>query len=70
METKLNINIPWDEVKEKLLEAEPQLTEADIELEKGKEAELLERLAKKMGRTTEEIKGWIESVAFTDGLAG
>ena len=32
--------------------------------------ELFERLGKKMGRTVDQIKGWIESVAFTDGLAG
>jgi hypothetical protein len=70
MERKLNISIPWEEVKEKLLEAEPQLTQADLKYEKGNEDELLERLAKKMGRTTDQIKGWIESVAFTDGLAG
>jgi len=70
MDTKLNISIPWEEVKEKLLEAEPYLTDEDLAYEIGKEDELLERLAKKMGRTTEQIKGWIESVAFTDGLAG
>jgi hypothetical protein len=70
MHTKLNISIPWEEVKEKLLEAEPYLTDEDLAYEIGKEDELLERLAKKMGRTTEQIKGWIESVAFTDGLAG
>lgn len=70
METKLNISIPWDEVKEKLLEAEPYLTDADLAYEQGKEDELLERLGKKMGRTNDQIKAWIESVAFTDGLAG
>lgn len=70
MATKLNINTPWEEVKEKLLEAEPHLTEADLAYENGNEDELLERLAKKMGRTPEQIKGWIESVAFTDGMAG
>ncbi len=70
MEAKLNISISWEEVKEKLLEAEPHLTEADLAYEKGKEEELFERLGKKMGRTADQIKGWIESVAFTDGLAG
>jgi hypothetical protein len=70
MATNLNINIPWEEVKEKLLEVEPHLSEADLVYEKGKEEELFERLGKKMGRTANEIKGWIESVAFTDGLAG
>lgn len=70
MEAKLNINLPWEEVKEKLLEAEPYLTEADLAYETGKEGELLQRLAKKMNRTEDQVKGWIESVAYTDGLAG
>ena len=70
MGKQLNISIPWEEVKEKLLEAEPHLTEADLAYEKGKEEELLERLGKKMGRTSDQVKGWIESVAFTDGMAG
>ena len=70
MEKKLNINLPWEEVKEKLLEAEPHLTEADLANEKGNEEELFERLGKKMGRTSDQIKGWIESVAYTDGMAG
>ena len=70
MDKILNINIPWEEVKEKLLEADPYLTEADLEYEVGKENELFERLAKKMDRTVPHIKGWIESVAFTEGRAG
>ena len=70
MDTILNIGMSWEEVKEKLLEAEPHLTEADLAYEKGKEEDLFERLGKKMGRTNDQIKGWIESVAYTDGLAG
>lgn len=70
METKLNITIPWEEVKEKLLEANPYLSKGDFEYEKGKEEELFERLGKKMDRTVSQVKGWIESVAFTDGKAG
>lgn len=70
MTTALNLQLPWDEVKEKLLEAEPMLTEEDLEYEEGKEEQLLARLAKKMDRTPAHIKGWIESVAFTEGRAG
>jgi hypothetical protein len=70
MERILNINIPWEEVKEKLLEADPYLTDADLEYEAGKENELIERLAKKMDRTLTHVKGWIESVAYTEGRAG
>ena len=70
MATSLNIALPWEEVKEKLLESEPNLTDEDLDYQEGKEDELLERLALKMGRTKEHIKGWIESVAFTEGRAG
>ncbi len=70
MTTILNLTLPWQDVKEKLLEAEPLLTERDLDYELGKEDQLLERLATKMGRTTEHIKGWIESVAYTEGRAG
>ncbi len=70
MTTSLNINLPWDEVKEKLLESEPLLTDKDLDYTPGKEEELLDRLAKKMDRSREHVKGWIESVAFTEGRAG
>jgi hypothetical protein len=70
MSKSLNISLPWEDVKEKLLESDPYLTEEDLEYKEGQEEELLERLAKKMGRTPEHVKGWIESVAFTEGRAG
>jgi hypothetical protein len=70
MSTSLNISLPWEDVKEKLLESDPYLTEEDLDYTEGQEEELLERLAKKMGRTPEHVKGWIESVAFTEGRAG
>ncbi len=70
MTTTLNLGISWEEVKEKLLESEPSLTDEDLDYSEGHEEELLERLAKKMDRSPEHIKGWIESVAFTEGRAG
>ena len=66
----LNINRPWPEVKEKLIEAEPLLTDDDLHYEAGNDSALLERLASKLGRSPDHIKGWIESVAFTDVKAG
>lgn len=66
----LHLQRPWAEVKEKLLEAEPMLTEEDLQYDEARPEELLLRLGKKMDRSTEHIKGWIESVAFTEGRAG
>lgn len=68
--TKLQLNRPWPEVRDKLLEAEPMLTEEDLAFEDGNSNALLERLAARLGRSVEHVKGWVESVAFTDGQAG
>jgi len=59
----------WKETKEKLKEADTSLTDEDLEYSDGNEDALLERLSKKMSRTGEEVRGWIESVAFTKGKA-
>ena len=69
MTTQLKIEAPWVEVKEKLKEIEHQLTDEDLEYEFGDEDALLERLSKKMGRSTIEVKTWIESVSFNKGKA-
>ncbi|MEO6315180.1 MAG: general stress protein CsbD [Chitinophagaceae bacterium] len=62
----LRLEKPWKQVKEKLMEHDTKLTDADLQYEEGKEDELLERLSKKMGRTTEEVREWIESISFND----
>jgi uncharacterized protein YjbJ (UPF0337 family) len=65
----LNLETPWPEVKEKIKEVNYDLTDADLALEPGKEDELISRLAKKMHKTEEEVKGWIESVSHTKNRA-
>lgn len=65
----LKLDASWDEVKERMKEIHPELTDADLVYEPGGEKELLERLAKKMHRNIDEVKEWIESVSFTDGIA-
>ena len=40
METTIKINIPWEEVKEKLMEANTELTDSDLEYD-GVNAALL-----------------------------
>lgn len=62
---KLNLENPWSEVKEKIKEVNYDLTDDDLAYEPGKEDELLNRLSKKMNKSTEEVKGWIESISHT-----
>lgn len=66
---KLKIDAPWHEVKEKLKENDHRLTDEDLAYEKGKEAELLERLSKKLKRTQEEVRMLIESISGNSGKA-
>ena len=66
---KLNIEAPWDEVKEMLKEVNMDLTDEDLSYKPGKEKELLERLSNKMNKSIPEVKGWIESVSHNKGLA-
>ena len=70
MENALKLGSPWDEVKEKLKEVKPELSDQDLSYEPGREDLLLDRLAKKMNRTPAEVRGWIESVAVNKGKAG
>ncbi len=66
---KLKLEAPWAEVKEQLKEVQPDLTDADLDYQPGKEKELLERISKKMGKDLPAIKAWIESVSYNRGIA-
>ena len=70
MSNELKLEAPWEQVKEKLQEININLSDEDLAYTPGKEDELLERLSKKMERTPEEVKKWIESVSFNKGKAG
>ena len=69
MSTTLKLEAPWSEVKELLKETNSNLTEEDLQYTPGSEDALLERLAKKMDRSTDHIKAWIESVSSNKGKA-
>ena len=69
MTTKLNLNIPWGEVKEKLKEVNTDLTDEELYYNGDDATELIEDLAIKMQKSKEDIKAWIESVAFTKGVS-
>ena len=57
---KLNLNGDWNELKGKAKQQYADLTDDDLLYEDGKDDELLGRLQKKIGKTKEEIKNWIE----------
>ncbi|RYY53351.1 MAG: general stress protein CsbD [Chitinophagaceae bacterium] len=61
---------PWDEVKEKLKEAKMELTDEDLAYKEGDEDALLGRLEKKLGKSRDELKTWIESVSSNKAQAG
>jgi uncharacterized protein YjbJ (UPF0337 family) len=68
-EFELNLEAPWNEVKEMLKEVNMDLTDDDLIYERGKEKELLERVSRKLGKSIPDTKGWIESVSHNKGLA-
>ena len=69
MTMPLHLEAPWLEVKEKLKEINTDLTDEDLSYKPGETYALLERLAKKMDRTPDAIRQWIESVSFNKGKA-
>ncbi len=68
---KLKLDRPWNEVKEKLKEADPTLSDDDLRYDgENNAAELVQHLARKKGKDEEFIRGWIESVSSNAGKAG
>jgi hypothetical protein len=65
----LNLEAPWNEVKEMLREINTDLTEEDLRYENGNEKQLLERLSRKLNKSIPDTKAWIESVSHNKGLA-
>ncbi|MCP9749882.1 hypothetical protein [Ferruginibacter sp. HRS2-29] len=70
MSEVLKLEAPWPEVKEMLKEVNVELSDEDLEYDPADPEALLQRLAKKMGRTPVQIKAWVESVSFNKGKAG
>ena len=67
---KINLEAPWEEVRERIKERNIDLTDADLEYEPGKEDELLSRLEKIMNKSRTEIIAYIESVSANSDMAG
>ena len=70
MNYHLNLQSPWNEVKELIRETNHEITDEDLVYEPGKEKELIERLSAKMNRDPEHVKGWIESISGNKRIAG
>ncbi|RYG26157.1 MAG: general stress protein CsbD [Chitinophagaceae bacterium] len=67
---RLNIGSRWDDVKERLKENDINLTDQDLEYREGGEEELLERLARKMKKSKDEVREYIQSIAANEDRAG
>jgi uncharacterized protein YjbJ (UPF0337 family) len=57
---KLKLKGDWNTVKGKIKQEHAQLTDNDLQYEEGQDDELLGRLQKKLGKTKQDIKDWIE----------
>lgn len=65
----LHLKDSWENVKEKLKENDHRLTDEDLLYSPGNENLLLEKLSKKMNRTKEEVKEYVESISANKGKA-
>lgn len=66
----LKLEAPWEKVKEMLQEINTDLSDSDLSYSEGEEDHLLERVARKMNRTPQEARMWIESVSSNGAKAG
>ena len=53
----------WNLIKGKIKQEYGDITDNDLQYAEGKEEELLGRLQKKMGKTKEEVKDYIDKIA-------
>ena len=52
----------WNELKGKIKQEYAELTDDDLTYEEGQEDEMLGRLQKKIGKSKQEVKDWIDSL--------
>jgi uncharacterized protein YjbJ (UPF0337 family) len=60
--TNFRLKGEWNEVKGKIKQAYGELTDDDLIYVEGQHDELLGRLQKKLGKTKEEVRRFIESL--------
>ncbi|MBN8788355.1 MAG: general stress protein CsbD [Terrimonas sp.] len=66
---QLTLKQSWEMVKEKLKENDHRLTDEDLIYDPENADILLEKLAKKLSRTKDEIRVLIESISENEGKA-
>jgi uncharacterized protein YjbJ (UPF0337 family) len=54
----------WDDKKEHIKKAYPQLTDDDLAYKAGQEIELLERLQKKLKKSKEEVRTLLSFIGY------
>lgn len=59
---KLQVKGNWNEIKGKIKQKYGNVTEDDLLFKEGQDDELLGRLQKKIGKSKQELKSWIESL--------
>lgn len=52
----------WNELKGKIKQEYAEVTEDDLAYEEGQEDEMLGRIQKKIGKSKQEVKDWIDSL--------
>lgn len=52
----------WNETKGKIRQAYGDLTDDDLEYAEGKQEEWYGKLSKKLGRTVDDVKQWINNL--------
>lgn len=64
METskKLRLKGSWNEVKGKMKKQYAALTDDDLKYEEGKDDEFIGRVQKKIGKSADEVKKWVENL--------
>lgn len=67
MET-LKIKNRWNDVKKKILDVYPRLTENDLQFREGREEQLLTTLQQKTGKKREELVTWLNQLGEESGL--
>ena len=70
MEKLIKLNSSWEEVKEKIKETNPEITDSDLAIDHANEEEVFENLSKKLHKSVGEVKAWVESVSANKTIAG
>jgi uncharacterized protein YjbJ (UPF0337 family) len=59
---KFEIKSNWNEIKDKLKQKYAELSDEDLSFSEGREEDLLGRLAQRLGKSHEDLRGQIEEI--------